>query len=139
MLTPRTHGTLRACRQGFTFIEVVVALVILAVAVLGMGASAGMLSRYAGSTELRALAVQAVQDQISKVKVDPRYAQLDSLHEGTETDLEGLPGYTRVTEVEWVRETQSSGGVLDYKIVSVVVTGPGLDDAISRRLIVAAP
>lgn len=128
-----------AGRRGFTLVEVVVALVILAFAVLGMGASAGILSRYAAEAELRALAAQAVQDQISEIKVDPRYAQLDSLYEGTETDLEGLSGYTRVTEITQVRDTRPGGGVLDYKIINVVVSGPALTSNISRRIVVGAP
>lgn len=124
---------------GFSLIEVVVALVLLSLIILGMGASAGTLSRYAATTEVRTLAAQAVQDKISVVKVDPRYGALDSLHAGVETELEGLPGFTRTTEVAWVRETGAGGGVLDYRIVSVVVAGPGLERALSRRIVVAAP
>lgn len=133
-VAPRSHP-----RRGFTLVEVTIALVILAVAVLGMAASAGVLGRYSAEAEIRALAMQAVQDRISLVKVDPRYSELESLYAGEETDLPGLDGFTRKTTVTRVNQTLSGGGTLDYKVISVVVTGDELLEPLSRRFTVAAP
>ena len=112
---------------------------ILAVAVLGMAASAGVLGRHSAEAEIRALATQAVQDRISLVKVDPRYTQLEDLYAGSESDLPGLDGYTRSTTVTRVNQKVSGGGTLDYKVITVVVSGGHLSEPLSRRFTVAAP
>lgn len=140
MLTNERPRTPRKARQrGFTMVEVTIALVILSVAVLGMAASAGVLGRYSADAEVRALAMQAVQDRISLVKVDPRYGELETLYAGSESDLPGLDGFTRTTTVTQVQQTVTGGGTLDYKVVSVVVTGARLTQPLSRRFTVGAP
>ncbi|MEQ9569766.1 MAG: prepilin-type N-terminal cleavage/methylation domain-containing protein [Longimicrobiales bacterium] len=140
MLTHDTAPEARRARSGgFTLVEVTIALVILAVAVLGMAASAGVLGRYSAEAEVRALAMQAVQDRISLVKVDPRYGELETLYAGSESDLPGLDGFTRTTTVTRVNQTVSGGGTLDYKVISVVVTGDVLSAPLSRRFTVGAP
>ncbi len=140
MLTNERPRTPRAARQGgFTMVEVTIALVILSVAVLGMAASAGVLGRYSADAEVRALAMQAVQDRISLVKVDPRYAELETLYAGSESDLPGLSGFTRTTTVTRVQQSVTGGGTLDYKVVSVVVNGERLTQPLSRRFTVGAP
>lgn len=140
MLTHESTPAPRTRREGgFTLVEVTIALVILAVAVLGMAASAGVLGRYSAEAEVRALAMQAVQDRISLVKVDPRYADLETLYDGDETDLPGLDGYTRSTTVTRVNQTTTGGGTIDYKVISVVVSGGALSAPLSRRFTVGAP
>ncbi len=131
MLTPSNRSG-----AGFTIIEVVVALVILSVAVLGLGASASQLTTTAVSAERRALALQLVEDRISRVRLDPRYAGLDTLYAGTENDVLGA-GTTRKTIVVHVQQTTPVA--LDYKRISVTVAGPFLKPAISRQIVVAAP
>ena len=140
MLTREQPATRRRARQaGFTLVEVTIALVILSVAVLGMAASAGVLGRYSAEAEVRALAMQAVQDRISLVKVDPRYGELEALYAGSESDLPGLDGFTRTTSVTQVQTTVAGGGTLDYKVISVVVSGARLVQPLSRRFTVGAP
>lgn len=124
-------------REGFTMVEVIVALVILAVAVLGLSASATTLSTRAVDAELRARALYAVQDRLARVQVDPRYAQLDSLYADTVPDALGMPGFTLTTTVTHVVQTNPTP--LDYKIVQVVLDGPYLGRAVSRQFVVAAP
>lgn len=125
-----------ASKGGFTLVEITVALVILAAAVLGLTGSAAKLTTAAASAELRALALYSVEDRITEVQVDTRYAQLESLYGGVENNALGLTGYTRTTTVTHV--TTSGGQPVDYKIVSVVLDGPQLPSPVSRRLIVAA-
>lgn len=135
MLTPRPAPPAKST-EGFTLVEVVVALVILSVAVLGLGASATRLTTTATGAEQRALALQLVEDRIARVRLDPRYATLDSLYAGTETNVIGA-GSVRTTAVVHVRQTNPVP--LDYKRISVTVTGPFLQPAISRQIVVAAP
>ena len=133
MLT-RTMGD----RAGFTLVEVVVALVILSTAVLGLAATSSRLATTANTAELRALALEAVEDRVAEVRLDPRYSALDSLYDGTETDILGtsLAGYDRTTTITRVLSTSP---VMDFTRVTVEVTGPLLTEPISRRISVAAP
>jgi len=127
----------RPAREGFTLVEVVVALVILSTAVLGLASSASRLATTAATSELRALAMEAVEDQIARVRMDPRYGGLDTLYAGVDTDLFGIAGVTRTTTVQRVQ--QGPPQPLDYKRISVTVTGPFLDPPVSRQIILGAP
>jgi prepilin-type N-terminal cleavage/methylation domain-containing protein len=123
-------------RAGFTMVEVIVALVILSTAVLGLAGSAARLTTAAAGAERRAQALYAAEDRVGRIEVDGRYALLDSLYAGIENDVP-LEGFTRTTTVEHVNVTDPSP--LDYKVVTVVVTGPGLMSPIERNRLVAAP
>ena len=130
MLTP-------GARAGFTMVEVIVALVILGVAVLGLSASAASLATRAADAELRARALYAVQDRLAQVQMDSRYGSLDSVYAGTENDALGMTDFTLTTVVSHVQQTNPTP--LDYKVVSVVLDGPTLGGAVSRQVVVAAP
>ncbi len=130
MLTRRSDA-------GFTMVEVVIALVILATAVLGLAASASRLATSAATAELQALALEGVEDRLARVRLDPRYGGLDTLYAGVDVDLFGVEGLTRTTTVVHVQ--QSMPVALDYKRVSVSVTGPLITPPVSRQIIVAAP
>lgn len=124
-------------RNGFTLVEVIVALVILSTAVLGLAGSAGSLAVSAAAAELRALALEGVEDRLARVRLDPRYGGLDSLYAGTDLDLFGIQGMTRTTTVQHVQSGTPTH--LDFKRVTVTVTGPMVTPPISRRIVVAAP
>jgi prepilin-type N-terminal cleavage/methylation domain-containing protein len=126
-------------RGGFTLVEVVVALVILSTAVLGLAATSSRLATSATNAELRALALEAVQDRVAEVRLDPRYTALDSLYDGTESEILGAsrPGYDRTTTVTRLQVTNPSP--MDYTRIVVEVTGPLLNEPIQRQIVVAAP
>lgn len=128
----------RQDRDGFTLVEVVVALVILSTAVLGLAASSSRLATSASSAELRALALEAVEDRVAEARLDPRYSALDSLYSGTEADILGtsIPGYDRTTTITRVTTTSPP---LQYTRIMVEVTGPLLTEPIQRQIVVAAP
>jgi len=102
-----------------------------------MASSASRLATSSATAELRALALEAAEDRLSRVRLDPRYGGLDTLYSGVETGLFGISGMTRTTSVAHVQ--QSTPHPLDYKRVTVTVTGPMLDPPISRLLVIAAP
>jgi prepilin-type N-terminal cleavage/methylation domain-containing protein len=147
MLTQRLHrrsapadtGLGADTRGGFTLVEIMVALVLLAVAFLGVSMSTGRLVRSVAQEEVRAVVQQAVEDRITEIRMDPRYGVLDSIYSGTESPALGLQGYTRTTEFTRIRRTQSGGGVEDYWEVWVTVTGPFAGSPLSRQIVVAAP
>lgn len=122
---------------GFTLVEVVVALVILSTAVLGLAGSASRLATSAATAELRALALQSVEDQIARISLDPRYGALDTLYSGVESGLFSLDGITRTTTVSHVQQTTPLK--LDYKRISVSVEGPFITEPVSRQIVIAAP
>ena len=126
-------------RQGFTLVEMIIALLILTVAVLGIGATAGQMARTAGTAEVDALALQAVEDRISSIMLDPRYQWLDSLYAGSESSIVGLDQYTRETDVTRYQLPGSGGRTIDYTRITVTVDGPGSADDVSRSLVLGAP
>lgn len=122
--------------SGFSLVEVVVALVILSTAVLGLASSATRLTTTAAAAQLRVLAMESVQDQLARVRLDPRYGALDSLYTGTENGLFGINGVTQTTTVVHIQRTSPG---LDFKKISVSVTGPMLSPPVARQIVIAAP
>jgi len=135
----KTHRSIPRSEDGFTLVELTVALVLLTVALLGLGASTGGLIRSSVEEEVRATLLQAVDDRLAEVRMDPRYASLDSLYEDTEADVLGLEGYDRSTNITRVQQTQASGRVRDFTVVWVSVTGPALPEPLARVFVLAAP
>ncbi len=125
--------------EGFTLVELVVAMVILSIALLGLSASTTGLVRSVSEEEIKAAAMQAVEDRLSEVRMDPRYGSLSDIYSETEADVLGLDGFTRKTSINRVQATVTGGGVRDYTIITVTVTGPGLSEPLSRLYVVAAP
>jgi prepilin-type N-terminal cleavage/methylation domain-containing protein len=124
-------------RSGFTMIELVVAVVILALGVLGLGASAGRLSTTAVSVEQQALALQAATDRVSLIVLHPNYPELGSLFTGTESDIPELPGFTRVTQITRVQQPGTGGRIVDYTLISVTVHSPHLGEPLIQTAVVA--
>lgn len=126
-------------RNGFTLTEISVAIVILTVAVLGLAASSGSMLSPVNDAESDFLAQQLVDDRLAEVRVDPRYASLDALYGGTESELVGLPGAERVTSLARTRTPRPGGRFVDYWTVIVTVSGGPLRQPVFRKLVVAAP
>jgi prepilin-type N-terminal cleavage/methylation domain-containing protein len=124
-------------RSGFTLVEVIVALLILSTAVLGLAGSASRLATTSATAELRALALQSVEDRLARIRMDPRYGGLDTLYSGVESGLFAIEGITRTTTVTHVQQTTPL--VLDYTRISVTVEGTLLSEPISRQIVIAAP
>lgn len=120
---------------GFTLIEIMIALTILLVVIVGLVSTTGRTTNVAATSERQNVAIEMVHDRLDRVRIDPNYAGLDTTYGVTETSFPTLPGFQRVTTI--VRFTSSSN---DYKKVTVTVTGPGLPAAgVSRTITVAAP
>jgi len=119
--------------KGFTMVEVITSLVILAVAVVGLSSTTTRLARIASEAETRALALQAVEDRMSQVKLHPIYQQLDSIFAETDAEVPGLPDFSRTTALERViLPGEREGKYIDYTRITVTVDGPGLEAPISR-------
>lgn len=128
----------RGDRGGFTLVEVIVALLLLSVAVLGMGASSGALVRRALEAELESLARQAVDDRLALVALEPVYSEIDD-YAGTESAISGLDGASRVTAVEHIRRDGTGGRMVDYRQIRVTVSGGPVRRPVSGSVTVGAP
>lgn len=121
-------------REGFTLVEIVMAMSILLIVMLTLVTMTGRTVHLSTTAEREQAAIQLATDRTDQIRTDPNYAGLDSIYAGTETNFATLEGFTRVTTVT---RTTSSGH--DYKKITVRVTGPGLTSAVSRTITVAAP
>ncbi len=126
-------------RNGFSLVEMTTAVLILTMGILGMGATAGRMTTAAEAARVRSEALQAVEDQLSQIQMDPRYTLLDSLYVSTKAAIPGVVGLVRSVSITRTEKTVVGGGVIDYKEIYVLVDGPRLPAGLSRTLIVAAP
>ena len=121
-------------RRGFTLIEVVVALAILLVVIVGFVSTTGKATNVVATSDRTEAGIQLASDRIDQIKADPNYTTIDSVYGGTETTFPTLPGFKRVTQI--VRTT--TGGN-DFKRITVTVTGPGITTSVARSATVSAP
>jgi prepilin-type N-terminal cleavage/methylation domain-containing protein len=123
-------------RSGFTLIEVMMALVILAVVILGLMTATASFVHVVTLGQKRAQAIQLAEGRIDRIQMDPNYAGLEATYATTEASIANMTGYTRVTDV-----TRVGGGnqADDYKVITVTVIHEVLFDTISRTVTVGAP
>jgi len=120
--------------RGFTLIEVVIALTLLLVVMVGLVTMTGKTTNTAALGDRQEAAVQLISDRIDQVRADPDYTGLDTTYGKTETNFPTLPGFQRVTLL-----VRTVAGSQDFKRVTVTVSGPGVNPAVSRTVTVAAP
>ncbi|MEP6690239.1 MAG: prepilin-type N-terminal cleavage/methylation domain-containing protein [Gemmatimonadaceae bacterium] len=121
-------------RRGMTLFEVIVALVILGLVMLGMGRFVVQFVRGTRTASTVSTAIDLVSDRIEIVKGAATFAGIDSMAT-TENSLVGYPGFQRVTMV-----THTGGGatdLVDYRAVTVTVTGPGMQSPVKKSTFIA--
>jgi prepilin-type N-terminal cleavage/methylation domain-containing protein len=122
--------------RGFTLIEIMIALVILALVVLGMATSTGRFIRVVAESDIQVAAIQLADDRIQTVLMDPNYQGLDTAYAGSESGFPSLDGFVRATAITHVGGV---GQATNHKRIVVTVTGPGLSSPVKRSATVAAP
>ena len=125
-------------RDGFTIVEILLALLLLSFTVMGFQAATGEIIHYAAQSDREAVAVQLVEDRLDLIRMDPDYTDLESRYETTEADVEGYTGLTRTTTIVRTYQEQANG-VLDYQKITVTVTGASLRDPVARTVVIGAP
>ena len=121
--------------DGFTLVEVLIAMVLLAIVLVGM--QAALTQRLSGDLRLqdtRSAAIQLAADRLRTVQLDPVYGSLSGRYAASEPSIPGYPGFQRATQVT---RTQARGD--DYTTVTVTVTGARLAQPVSRTLVISAP
>ena len=111
--------------RGFTLIEVVIALTILLVVMVGLVTMTGKTTNIAATGDRQEAAVQLASDRIDQVRADPDYTNYETAYGTTETSFPTLPGFSRATLV--VRTVSSTQ---DFKRITVTVSGPGVNPAV---------
>ena len=126
-------------KKGMTMAEVTTSFAILAVAALGLGGTTARLARVAVDAEVRATAIQVIEDRLVRVQIHPVYAALDSVFSEVNADVPGLPGYTRTTVVRRIRNpAPSSGKHVDFTVITVSVHGPAISEGLARTVAVGS-
>ncbi|MHB1862541.1 MAG: type IV pilus modification PilV family protein [Gemmatimonadaceae bacterium] len=125
-------------RDGFTLIEVVIALLILGMALLGLALFVSRMAHAATFSRLLGTANELAADRIETIKSATTYSTLDTRFAGTETSISGLgnSGFTRQTIIRHIGGGTSDS--LDYRIVTVIVTNPAMTDTIRKTTVIAA-
>jgi type II secretory pathway pseudopilin PulG len=123
-------------RDGFTIVEVILAVVLLSFVVMGFQAATGTIIHHAARSDRQAVAMQLAEDRLDWIRMDTRYGSLRALYEEEETAVDEYPGLVRTTTVVRTLRTLETG-VLDYHTITVRVDGPGLRSPVTRTIVVA--
>jgi hypothetical protein len=88
------------------------------------------------TSDLQETAIQLARSRLEMVQLQPNYGALDSMYVKTETNFPTLPGFARATTIT---RFGGAGQPVDYKRITVTVSGPGLSAPVVRTTTVAAP
>lgn len=119
-------------REGFTLIEVMIALVILTGALLSMGAFMTKFAHSTTTSTAASFASDLAVARIETIKGSGDYAALEDDYEGTSTSPDH-PGYSIATDVARVKNSLD-----DYTAITVTVTAPGLERAVKKSTVISA-
>jgi prepilin-type N-terminal cleavage/methylation domain-containing protein len=121
-------------RDGFTLIEVIMAVTILSSITPMMAAPASKFMSTTAKSQRRIAASAAADAQIALVRMYPNYDSLRVKFDSTRSNVP-FPGYTRQTQV--IRT--GAGTTSDITRIVVTITGSGLATPIKRTATIAAP
>jgi prepilin-type N-terminal cleavage/methylation domain-containing protein len=124
-------------REGFTLVEVVMALMILSVAILGMQAMSGTMLRRITLSNTQMSAIQLAEDRLDLIRLEPNYAALPN-YAADENPVVGWPNFRRITSVVQT-STTTTNGTTDYRKITVEVRGPGGISPVIRSITIGAP
>jgi prepilin-type N-terminal cleavage/methylation domain-containing protein len=109
-------------RRGFTLVEIMVALVILLVVVVGLGRFAAAFTSSVTVATVRTVATSVAVEQLDLVRADPTYP-LPVAWAGTVT---GFPGYPTMMRRTVLQRITGAVPPRDYTRVTVKVWHPAL-------------
>jgi prepilin-type N-terminal cleavage/methylation domain-containing protein len=128
--------SMTGARHGMTLVEVMVSLVLLAGVALGMAVFAAGFARNSRGSDARLMASDLAAERLDDVKRAPVYDSIEAVYAKTESTIPGHAGFTRTTAVG--RVGGAPGDSVDYKIVTVTVSGPGLDPPVKKSTGISA-
>jgi Tfp pilus assembly protein PilV len=125
-------------RAGFSLVEVVVALGMLTVVLLGLALFVSNMAHTTSDSRLLGTASELAANRLETIKSSTNYASIDTFAV-TETAIPGSPtyaGFTRRTYVEHIGGAVTDS--VDYRIVTVVVSDPAMSDTVKKTTAIAA-
>ncbi len=125
-------------REGFTLVELMVALVLLVVVFGALQGAGARFAHHVVVADRTATAIELADGRVEEIRMYPNYPSIESTFAGTETDPDGVTGLQRATVVAHTVDSTATG-VVDYKTVTVTVGGQGLSSDVARTIILAAP
>jgi prepilin-type N-terminal cleavage/methylation domain-containing protein len=118
-----------------TLVEVLVALTILSVVMLGLGTFTNNFARTVSEAGVKSTASDLVADRLEVVKSGSRYDLIETNYQGTESTISGHTGFSRRTMVLHVGGSPADS--VDYKVVTVEVTAPRLTKAVRKSTVIS--
>ncbi len=125
-------------REGFTIVEILLAVLLLSFVVMGFQAVTGEIIHVSARSNRESVATQLVEDRLEMIRIYPGYDHLAQEFGGTET-LTDFPGLVRTTVVRPMADTLMMAGIAHYTRITVTVSGTGLTAPVSRTISLAAP
>jgi type II secretory pathway pseudopilin PulG len=119
-----------------TLIEVMIAITILAAVMLSLGSFTTAFSRTVTQSNVRSTASDLAVSRMETVKSSGRYDQIETLFQGTESTLQGYPGYSRETQILHIGGSPSDS--VDYKVITVVVSAPRLSTPVRKSTVISS-
>ncbi len=123
-------------RSGFTLVEMLLAIVILAVILASVARYTSQYLHTVTASTTRTAAAEVARERIGLVDMDPSYPTLGTVWSGTQTGFPGYPGMSRVTTVSRVT---GNAPQRDYTIITIPVTEPTMGAPIDVTTVVASP
>ena len=123
-------------RKGMTLVEVLVALTILSVVMLGLGTFNTNFARTVSEAGIKSTASDLVADRLEVVKSGSRYDLIESNFQGSESSIPGHGGFARRTMVLHVGGSPADS--VDYKVVTVEVTAPRLSKPVRKSTVISS-
>lgn len=125
-------------RAGFSLVEVIVALGLLTVVLLGLALFVSNMAHNTSDSRLLGTASELAANRLETIKSATDYASIDTFAV-KETSIPGsstYAGFVRQTYVQHVGGAVSDS--VDYRIVTVVVSNPAMSDTVKKTTAIAA-
>jgi len=133
---------IRRVGNGFTLVEMLIAVVMVGIAVMGLGRFMAGYQKATAKATLLATMTTIAKERIELIRGDPRYNTLATKYgAGAGADTTGFPDYGMIRRVTIVNRDRTGSPPRDRTTVSVqVFTTTGvIQDTVSLTAVIARP